>query len=121
LLSSPFGVPGEPIHKCRRRQIRSTFPARFPYRTSHSVRAFPRCSQWATATPATALTSKKADIAKAGKLFPLGQLKADNVIYLITGRQGDFRAVGSEAAGGRSLRLKAGQRYAFVVRGMAVC
>ncbi|MGA8461281.1 MAG: hypothetical protein WB800_38200, partial [Streptosporangiaceae bacterium] len=42
---------------------------------------------------------------RSGKLFPIGQLKADNVIYLITGRRENFRAIFSEVAdGGSSLR-----------------
>jgi hypothetical protein len=39
---------------------------------------------------------------RSGKLFPIGQLKADNVIYLITGCREDFRAIGSEVADGGS-------------------
>jgi hypothetical protein len=41
---------------------------------------------------------KKARYYRSGKLFPTGQLKADNVIYLITGRRENFRAIGSEVA-----------------------
>ncbi len=45
---------------------------------------------------------------RSGKLFPIGQLKADNVIYLITGRRENFRAIGSEVADGcSSLRCAA--------------
>jgi hypothetical protein len=50
-----------------------------------------RVASWPTATPVTALTLKKAAISEAGKIFPIGQLKADNVIYLITGRRGISR------------------------------
>jgi hypothetical protein len=45
---------------------------------------------------------------RSGKLFPIGQLTADNVIYLITGRGENFLAIGSEVAdGGSSLRCAA--------------
>jgi hypothetical protein len=63
---------------------------------------------WAATTAATALTSKNASITDGEKLFPIDQLKADNVIYLITGRGENFRAIGGEVAdGGSSLRCAA--------------
>jgi hypothetical protein len=51
---------------------------------------------------------EKCQYYRRGKLFPIGQLKADNVIYLITGRRENFRAIGGEVAdGGSSLRCAA--------------